>query len=102
IPESLKRVKQDGNLLYLEFRGMEDDRRHIFEHLRGVLVLDTEAGYIRELQVRITEPFYPFFLTKVEEGQFVLRFDLVDGQPMQKAITWKLRGQALVIKDLDA
>src|SRR5690606_4983208 len=78
IPESLTRVKQEGDLLYLAFRGMEENRRHIFEHLRGLLIIDTNAGYIRELQVHITEPFYPFFLTKVEQGSFTVQFELVD------------------------
>jgi hypothetical protein len=102
IPESLSLVQQEGDLAYLRFRAVEEDRRHIFEHLYGILVLDTKREFIEELQVRLTEPFAPWFLTKVEEGYFSVRFALVDGHPMQQSITWKVRGQAVLVWDLDA
>lgn len=102
IPESIRLLKQEDELLYLRFNALEEDRRHAFEHVYGILILDTEQQYIREMQVHITEPFAPYFLTKVEEGYFSLRFTLVDGHPMQQSITWKVRGQAVIVWDLDA
>lgn len=102
IPESIELLKQEGELLYLRFKALEEDRRHIFEHTYGILVLDTQQQYIRELQVHLTEPFAPYLLTKVEDGYFSLRFALVDGKPMQQALSWRVQGQAVVVWDLDA
>lgn len=100
--DSIRRVREEDNLLYLEFTAMEEQRRRIFEHLIGTLVIDTEREYIRELRVRPTESFSPFFLSHVEDGYFSLRFDLHDGVPMQAAVTWRLDGHAFFIRNLDA
>lgn len=102
IPESLELLKQEGDLLYLGFEATEEGREHIFEHLDGLLVVDTGEQYIRELQLVPTGPFHPFFLTKVEDAFLSVRFGLVEGEPIQQAATWKLLGQALIFKNLDA
>lgn len=101
IPESLKLVDISGDLHTLEFRGMEEDRRSIYEHLKGTLVLDTRNEYIKELRVRVTEPFSPFFVMHINDGYFSLRFGLRDGKPVQTDGTWKLDGHLLFVKDLD-
>lgn len=102
IPESIHAIKRDGDLLHVAFKATESDREGIFEKLDGTLVLDTRQQYIKELQLRPTGPFYPFFLTKVEDALLVVHFDLVNGKPIQQSATWKLLGQALLIKNLDA
>jgi hypothetical protein len=102
IPESIEVVKQDGDLLHLSFRAMEEGRENVFDHVQGLLVLDTAREYIAEMQLTPDGPFYPFFLTKVEEAFLSVRFDLVDGAPIQTAATWQLLGQALIVKNLDA
>ncbi len=99
---SVHLIRQEGHLLYLGFRAMEEDRERIFENIEGTLIIDTQAEYIRELQVRVIEPFSPFFLSHVEDGFFSLRFELIDGVPMQSEITWRLDGRAFFIRNLDA
>ena len=101
IPESLQLVKQEGALHYLEFQGMEEDRRTIYEHLVGTLVLDTEQGYIRELQIRVTRPFSNYLVMRINSGYFSLRFNLVDGRPVQTDATWQLDGHILFVRELD-
>ncbi|MFT5320411.1 MAG: hypothetical protein ACI934_000547 [Pseudohongiellaceae bacterium] len=102
IPESLHLVKQEGYIHTLEFKGMEDDRKNIYEHLIGTLVLDTKNKFIRELQVRITQPFAPFFIMRINSGFFSLRFALNnEGLPMQSDATWQLDGHILYLRDLD-
>ncbi|MES2625549.1 MAG: hypothetical protein V4628_09735 [Pseudomonadota bacterium] len=101
IPESIKFVKQEGPLLYLQFEASEEGREAIFEALQGTLVLNTEQEFIQEVQARNTAIFSPFFLTEVEEAFLSLNFALVDGKPMQQNMTWKLVGQAFLFKDLD-
>lgn len=101
IEDSLELVRQEGPLHTVRFRGMEEDRRKIYEHIEAFLVLDTENEYIRELRVKVTEPFSPFLFTHVEDGYFSLRFELVDGVPMQSDATWRLDGHILYIKDID-
>ena len=102
IPDSIREVKREGDLLYLAFKATEPGREEIFERLDGMLVLDTKQQYITELQLRPTGPFYPFFLTKVEDALLVVRFGLLNGEPIQQTATWKLLGQALIVKNLDA
>lgn len=102
IPESITRVKEEGDLLYLRFNAMEDGREKVFEHLDGLLVLDTRQQYITELRLTPTGPFSPFFLTKVEDAYLSVRFELIDGEPFQTFAVWKLLGQALIVKNLDA
>jgi len=101
IPESIRLVKQEGDLHFVEFRGMEDDRPAIYEHLVGTLVLDTRRGFIQELQIRVTEPFSTFFVMKINSGYFSLRFDLVDGFAVQTDATWQLDGHILYVRSLD-
>ncbi len=100
VTESLHFIKQEGALLYLGFQAIEEGREKIYENLQGTLVLDTEAEYIRELQVSVVESFSPFFLSKIEDGFFSIRFDLVDGIPMQSAISFELQGHAFYIRDM--
>ena len=101
IQDSLQLVHREGNLHTLEFRGMEEDRKNIYEHLVGRLVLDTEKGFIRELQVEVTEPFSPFIFMRIHDGYYSMRFALRDGIPIQTDATWRLAGQILYLKDLD-
>ncbi len=102
IPDSLRLIHQVDNLHTLEFRGMEDDRKKIFENLIGTLVLDTKNGYIKELRVRVSKPFSPFIFMRINAGYFSLRFELNEtGSPMQTDATWELDGHILYIKDLD-
>jgi hypothetical protein len=101
IPESLKLVGREGNLHTLEFRGMEEDRRSIYEHLVGTLVLDTGNEFIRELQVKVIEPFSTYFVMRISDGYFSIRFELKDGIPVQTDATWKLDGHILYMRDLD-
>ncbi len=102
IPESLKLIKQAGNLHTLEFRGMEEDRRTIYENLIGTLVLDVDKGYIKELHVRVSKPFSPYLFMRINAGYFVLRFELNEsGLPVQSDATWELEGHILYIRDLD-
>ena len=101
IPESVGLVAQEGHLHTLEFRGMEEDRRKIYEYLKGTLVLDTAREYIRELRVEVTEPFSPFFFMRINEGYFSLRFELREGVPVQTNATWQLDGHILYIRDLE-
>ncbi|MES2606135.1 MAG: hypothetical protein V4603_14465 [Pseudomonadota bacterium] len=102
IPDSIHEIKREGDLLHLGFKATEPGREGIFEKLDGTLVLDTRDEYIKELQLRPTGPFYPFFLTKVEDALLVVHFGLVNGEPVQQSATWKLLGQALIVKNLDA
>lgn len=102
IPESIHFIRQEDELLYLGFRAMEEERERIYAYIRGTLIIDTREEYIRELQVNVIEPFAPFFLSHVEDGFFSLRFELIDGVPMQSEITWRLDGRAFFIRNLDA
>lgn len=102
IPESIEVDKQEGDLLYLRFRAMEEGREKVFDHLQGLLVLDTRAEYITEFRLTPTGPIHPFFLTKVEDAYLSVRFELIDGEPFQTSATWRLLGQALIVKNLDA
>ena len=102
IPESLKLIKQAGSLHTLEFRGMEEDRRTIYENLVGTLVLDVNEGYIKELRVRVIEPFSPYIFMRINAGNFALRFELNEsGLPVQSDATWELDGHILYTRDLD-
>ena len=101
IKDSIRLVTRDEDLHTIEFRGMEEDRKKIYEHLIGRVILDTRQEYIQELQVRLTEPFSPFFIMRINDGYFSLRFELLNGVPVQKEATWKLDGHILYIKDLD-
>jgi hypothetical protein len=101
LPDSIEFIKQEGPLLYLQFRAMEKDREKIFAALLGTLIIDTEAEFIREVQVRNTNEFSPFFLTHVDEATLSLHFSLINGRPMQQSMHWKLTGQAFIFKDLD-
>jgi hypothetical protein len=101
IRDSVQLVSREGDLHTLEFRGMEEDRRSIYEHLVGTLVLDTRNEYIRELQIRVSEPFSPFFIMHISAGYFSLRFELKDGKPVQTDGTWQLEGHILYLRDLD-
>lgn len=101
IRDSLRLVARDGDLHTLEFRGMEEDRAKIYEHLLGTLVLDTGNGFIRELRVRVTQPFSPYLFMRIDNGYFSLRFDLRDGVPVQTDATWQLEGDILYVMDLD-
>ncbi len=102
IPESLKLIKQVDNLHTLEFRGMEEDRRTIYENLIGTLVLDVNKGYIKELRVRVSGPFSPYIFMRINAGYFTLRFELNEsGLPIQSDATWELDGHILYIRDLD-
>jgi hypothetical protein len=100
--DSVHLIRHDGHLLYLGFRAMEEGREKIFENIEGMLIIDTQAEYIMELQVRVIEPFAPFFLSRVEDGFFSLRFEMIEGVPMQSEITWRLEGRAFFIRNLDA
>lgn len=102
IPESIELEKQEGDLLYLKFRAMEEGREKVFDNLEGLLVLDTANEYIKELRLTPTGPFYPFFLTKVEDAYLSVNFELIDGEPFQTSAIWTLLGQALIVKNLDA
>jgi hypothetical protein len=102
IPESIELEKEEGDLLYLKFRAMEKGREKVFDHLQGLLVLDTKNEYIKELRLTPTGPFYPFFLTKVEDAYLSVNFELIDGEPLQTSAIWTLLGQALIVKNLDA
>lgn len=101
IPESIEFIKQEGALLYLQFKALEEDREAIFEALLGTLVIDTERQFIKEVQIRNTAAFSPFFLTHVDDAFLSLHFALVDGKPMQHSMNWKLAGQAFIFRDLD-
>jgi hypothetical protein len=101
IPESIKFIKQEGPLLHLQFKAMEEDREEIFAALLGTLVLDTERKFIQQVHLRNTASFSPFFLTEVDEALLTLNFALLDGIPMQQSMNWKLTGQAFIFKDLD-
>jgi len=101
IPDSIKLVKQEGELHTIEFRGMEEDRRKIYEHLVGRLVLDTRQQFIRELQVEVIQAFSPYIFMRVNSGQFTMRFELRNGEPVQTDATWELDGHILYIKELD-
>lgn len=100
IPQSVHLIKQEDELIYLGFQAVEEGREKIYENLQGVLILDTAAEYIKELQVSVTEEFSPFLLSKIESGYFSLRFALIDGVPMQSAISFELEGHAFYIRDL--
>lgn len=102
IPESLELAKQEGDLLYLRFRAMEEGRENVFDHLQGLLILDTKHEYIREMRLTPTAPFSPFFLTRVEDAYLSVNFELIDGAVFQTSAVWKLLGQALIVKNLDA
>jgi hypothetical protein len=102
LPDSIKLEKQEGELLYLSFRAMEEGRENVFDHLNGLLVLDTRQEYIKELRLTPDGPFYPFFLTKVEDAHLSVNFELLDGEPFQTSAVWTLLGQALIVKNLDA
>lgn len=102
IPESIQLDRQDGDLLHLRFRAMEEGRERVFENLRGLLVLDTREEYIKELRLTPAGPIRPFFLTKVDDAYLSVRFELIDGEPFQTSATWRLLGQALIVKNLDA
>jgi hypothetical protein len=101
IKDSIRLVTRDEDLHTIEFRGMEEDRKKIYEHLIGRVILDTRQEYIQELQVRLTEPFSPFFIMRINDGYFSLRFELLNGVPVQKDAIWKLEGHILYVKDLD-
>ena len=101
IPESILFIKQEGPLLHLQFKAVEEDREEIFAALLGTLVLDTEREFIQEVHLRNTASFSPFFLTEVEAATLSLNFALIDGKPMQRSMHWKLAGQAFIFKDLD-
>lgn len=100
IPQSVHLIKQEEKLLYLGFKAVEEGREQIYENLQGILILDTEAEYIKELQVSVMKAFSPFLLSKIESGYFSLRFNLIDGVPMQSEITFELEGHAFFIRDL--
>ena len=100
IPGSIHLVRQENELLYLGFRASEEGREKIYANLQGMLILDTDAAYIKELQIRVAEAFTPFFLSRIDDGYFSLRFSLNDGIPMQSAISFQLQGQAYFIRDL--
>jgi hypothetical protein len=100
IPESVHLIKQEDELLYLGFRAFEEDNQKIYENLQGLLILDTEAEYIKELQVSVIEPFYPVLLVKVESGYVSVRFELFNGTPMQSEISFEIEGQAFFIRDI--
>ena len=100
IPESVRLIKKEGELLYLGFQSNDEGKEKIYEKLQGVLILDTEAEYIKKLQVSVIEAFSPFFLSKIESGYFSIRFNLVDGVPMQSEISFELEGHAFFIKDI--
>lgn len=100
IRDSLKLIKQEGSIHTLEFRGMEEDRRNIYEHLVGRLVLDTEKEFIRELQIEVNEPFSPFLFMRINAGYFSMRFGLKNGIPVQTDATWLLEGHILYVKSL--
>lgn len=101
IRDSVKLVSREGDLHTLEFRGMEEDRRSIYEHLIGTLVLDTRHEFIRELQIRVSEPFSAFLIMRINAGYFSLRFGLKDGKPVQTDGTWQLDGHILYLRNLD-
>jgi hypothetical protein len=101
IPESIEFIKQEGPLLHLQFKATEEDREEIFEALLGTLIIDIEKEFIREVQVRNTLEFSPFFLTYVDDAFLSLQFALINGKPMQQSMSWKLAGQAFIFKDLD-
>ena len=101
IRDSVRLISQDGELHTLSFRGMEEDRRKIYEHLVGTLVLDTRLGYIKELQIRVTEPFSPYLIMRINAGFFAIRFALEDGVPVQQDATWQLEGHVLYMRELD-
>ncbi|MGV3590621.1 MAG: hypothetical protein ACO1PZ_02960 [Gammaproteobacteria bacterium] len=102
VPGSIQLDRQDGDLLYLRFRAMEEGREKVFENLRGMLVLDTREEYIKELRLTPAGPIHPFFLTTVDDAYLSVRFELIDGEPFQTSATWRLLGQALIVKNLDA
>ncbi len=74
IPESIHLISQEDGLLTLGFRAMEEEREKIYENIRGTLVIDTDAGYIRELQVHVIGPFAPFFLSPCRRRFFLSAF----------------------------
>ena len=100
IPESVQLIKQEGELLYMGFQSTEEGEEKIYEKLQGVLILDIGAEYIKELQISVIEAFSPFLLSKIESGYFSLRFNLIDGIPMQSEISFELEGHAFFIRDL--
>ncbi|MFN0002990.1 MAG: hypothetical protein ACKVOF_09360 [Pseudohongiellaceae bacterium] len=102
IAESIMLVKQEGPLLYLDFKAEEPEREAIYTHLQGSLILDTENEYIKELQVRSINPFSPFFISRIEDGYLSVRFTLVNGKPMQQSMNWRLSGQLFLVRNMDA
>ncbi len=100
--DSVRMIKREGNLLYLEFTAMEEDYRRAFEHLVGTLILDTEKGYIKELQVRTTDSFSPFFLTHIEDAFLSIRLSHDQGVSRIAELSWQISGQAFFIKNLDS
>ncbi len=100
IPESAQVIKHEDELLYLGFQAIEEGSEKIYEKLQGVLILDTEAEFIKELQVSVTEAFSPFLFLKIEDGYFSIRFNLIDGVPMQSEISFELEGHVFFIKDI--
>lgn len=100
IPESVHLIKQEDEMLYLGFQAYEEENEKIYENLQGVLILDTDAEFIKELQVSVVEPFYPVLLVKVESGYVSVRFDLFNGTPMQSEISFQLEGQAFFVRDI--
>jgi len=100
VVDSIHLIKQENGLLYLGFKASEEGREQIYAKLQGVLVIDIEAEYIKELQVSVIEPFSPFFLSRIDEGYFSIRFSLIDGIPMQTEISFGLQGHVFFIRDL--
>jgi hypothetical protein len=100
IPESVHFIKREDELLYLGFQAMEEGREKIYANLQGLLILDIEEEYIKELQVSVTESFSPFLFSKIEDGYFSIRFQLFDGVPMQSEISFELVGHAFYFRDL--
>jgi len=100
VRDSLELVHRDGDIHTLRFKGMEENRRKIYEYLEGTLILDTGQEFIRELQIRVTAPFSPFFLTRVDAAHFFLRFELRDGIPIQSDASWHVDARILYVKDL--
>ncbi len=102
VKDSIYEIEHESELLVLGFKATEEGREEIYENLDAVLLLDTEAGYIKELQVKVNQAFSPFFLSKIEEGYFSVRFDFNNGSPMQSEVSWMLKGHAFFVRSLDA